>query len=124
MSISHNETSADLWMNNIEKNIYFLVGSRLKHYRIDNFETIRTFDIQDGVDTFFARNYNDIFLINKNGLLHYNGKNVIYLLNRVSNSVESFVANALVLDKEVFFVVRDFHEGTNLIYHGVLPQEE
>lgn len=55
--------------------------------------------------------------------MHYNGVDMQYLFH-IDHPFDYFSSDGLMLKRDVFFVTNDFQAGTNLIYHGVLPQEE
>ncbi len=68
---------------------------------------------------FFPRNANDIFSLNHNGLLHWNGTDVSVLY-----PLDMYIGKPALFEKEVFFLFKDFYLSTgsryNMILHGKL----
>jgi hypothetical protein len=66
---------------------------------------------------FFGRTEKDIFLIMAYGIAHYNGVDIKYLYK---NFNKIHILDALIFEKEVFFLVVDPTINGNLIIHGEL----
>jgi len=112
-----------LTLNNIGTEIYYLVGTSLSKLEDSLLIEIKEFSESEIGYQIYGRHQKDIFLRMNNGLAHYNGNDVKYLFS-LGSSLESISSNAIIFQKEVFFIVRDFNNGTNLIYHGILTGEE
>ena len=65
----------------------------------------------------FGRTLKDIFLRMEDGIAHYNGNNIQYLVKFIG---EENLAEGIVFENEVFFLANNFSKSLSLIYHGIL----
>ncbi len=112
---SKNKTN---FIQNINDEIVIVIGYTLNRYRNNKFE--RFYDISEsnfGIPI-FGRTLKDIFLTMEDGLAHYNGENVQYLikLNKI------IISECSIFKNNVFFLANDFNKGLNLVYKGTLKE--
>ncbi|PIW70579.1 MAG: hypothetical protein COW08_01100 [Ignavibacteriales bacterium CG12_big_fil_rev_8_21_14_0_65_30_8] len=102
----------------INNEVYFVLGREIAR-RIDNkFQTIFNVDVPNFYNNIWGRNSNDIFLSMTDGLAHYNGNTIEYLLHFDKPRTQIF--GAMLFDKDVFFLVYESQTNLNLIHHGRL----
>ena len=116
-------TTKEIRMNTINGSLFFLVNDTLYHSSPDILRDGIPLPTQNVVYDLNGRSADDLFLTSAEGLVHYNGVNMQYLFH-IDHPFDYFSSDGLMLKRDVFFVTNDFQAGTNLIYHGVLPQEE
>lgn len=98
---------------------YFIIGYNFFSYNGNTFSKIgKLSDDPKFRNIGWGRNEKDIFLGMRDGVVHYNGENTIYLYQTPENV---FVREGIVFEKEVFFVGRDSN-GNNLIFQGKLNE--
>ncbi|MHB1687755.1 MAG: hypothetical protein ACYCVH_10310 [Ignavibacteriaceae bacterium] len=68
-----------------------------------------------------GRNRNDIFLLMRDGIAHYNGMDIQYLYH-FDHSKINLLGNPVIFDKEIFFLAYDFQNNLNLIIRGKLKE--
>lgn len=105
-------------MNLIGKKVYFLIGHDLFRYTSNQFIKILSFSESNFNYQVHGRSEKDIFLIMRDGLAHYNGKNVEYLYKFTNNFISLYKPQ--IFDNEIFFAVDDAYNGYNLVLHGKL----
>jgi hypothetical protein len=119
-SIYEAKYSPSTWMTiqSIGSKMYFVTGNKINKY-INN-QLIPIAQINDSMFgcQIFGRSENDIFLKMLNGIAHYNGNDVQYLYNFPYRAYS--ISDAVVFEKDVFFLANDFNNGLNLIFHGQL----
>ncbi|MBX2977492.1 MAG: hypothetical protein KF721_15305 [Ignavibacteriaceae bacterium] len=106
-------------INKIGKEVYFLLGRDLNRYENGKFIKIMTFTEPKFGYHVYGRNEKDFFVGMIDGLAHFNGENVEYLI-RFENDFTSISTKPLIFEKEVFFPVNDYINGYNLVFHGKL----
>jgi hypothetical protein len=105
---------ADISLINGE--VYFVLGNEIAKRKNNHFRTIITVDNLDFYQRIWGRNSNDIFLLMTNGLVHYNGSNMEYLIH--FDKPRTQIYGAAIFEKEVFFITHESPTSLNLIYHG------
>ncbi len=108
------------WINffHIYDQMYFLLDRNVCFFKEGRFITRFSINEPEFQYYLFGRNEKDIFLNMKDGLAHYNGEDVQYLLNYPKYS-RSF-GEAAVFEKDVFQVYVDQISGKNMVLHGKL----
>ncbi|HRI48298.1 MAG TPA: hypothetical protein PK559_14420 [Ignavibacteriaceae bacterium] len=106
-------------INKIGKEVYFLLGRELNRYENGKFIKVMTFTEPKLGYHVYGRNEKDFFVRMVDGLAHFNGENVEYLI-RFENDFTSISTKPLIFEKEVFFPVSDYINGYNLVFHGKL----
>ena len=118
----YNASTIDVYLtslNRIDKRNYFIIGKKVYRYQDDRFEEwLAPLNPEFGYQI-YGRHEKDFFFRLHNGLEHYNGTSFENLLT-FDNNLFSISNNALIFDNDVFFIVRDYNKGTNLIYRGIL----
>lgn len=110
-------------LNLIGNRIYYVIGNTVNVYQKGRFyERLQITNANFGYHV-YGRHEKDIFIRMNNGLVHYNGENLEYLFNH-NRSLLSLSRNAMIFEKAVFFIVNDYNEGTNYIYHGTLNEQK
>lgn len=110
-------------LNKVGNEMFYVLGDALYTYSYNRFikEVISTppnFGFQ-----IYGRHKKDMFLRMSDGLAHYNGVNAEYLFN-LDHSRLSISNNAVIFENKIFFIVRDYDQGSNYIYHGSLTEQE
>ncbi len=113
--ISENTSSV---INDIDGYMYVTIGHNIFRYYKDKFEEILEVSAPNFGGQIWGRNKNDIFIRMFDGLMHYNGSDVQYVLKFPPDI--RFGTSALVLEKEIFLHAFDNKTGYNIIYHGKL----
>jgi len=104
-------------MNLLGNKIYFLIGKDLTRYINGQFIKVTSFNISNFGYEFYGRSEKDIFIRMQDGISHYNGTDIQYLLKYKVNTT-SLSNNALFFDNDVFFTAKDYLYGGNLVIHG------
>ena len=98
--------------------MYFITGNKINKYINNQFTPITQInDSMFGLQI-FGRSEKDILLKMMNGIAHYNGIDVQYLYNFPYRAYS--ISDAVLFEKDVFFLANDFNNGLNLIFHGQL----
>jgi hypothetical protein len=100
----------------IDNKIYFSIGRTINTYENSVFNLVININGANFIADIWGRNLNDIFLIMSDGIEQYNGKDEQYIY-KYSNL--SF-CDAVIFDKEIFFLTDDFTNNQNLMIKGVL----
>ncbi len=119
LSKTKNEVQV-LWMNNIANRIYFIIDNKIKLLKNGDLNIFYKASALDEIVGINGRDEKDIFIHTRNKMLHYNGQDLEILLEGLPNNV----FRGKLFSSEVFFVIWDFNNGTNYIYHGTLTEEE
>ena len=96
----------------------FYFGNEIALRNNNQFQTYLTVNNSNFYQKIWGRNSKDIFLSMTDGLAHYNGTDIKYLFNTINHRL-LFLGSAIFKD-EVFFLVIDYANNLNLIYHGKL----
>ena len=107
---------ADISLINDE--VYFILGQRIAKRVNGQFQTVLQVDNLEFYQSIWGRNSKDIFLMMKDGLVHYNGSDMVYMQR--FNKRPTHILGAALFQKEVFFLVLEASTHLNFIYHGIL----
>ena len=108
-------------LNRIGNTIYFVIGDGLLTLENKEFKEWLAISNSNFGYQIYGRNEADVFLRMNDGLAHYNGEDIGYLFD-LNSPLLSLSNNAMLFEKEVFFIVNDFDLGTNYVYHGTLTE--
>jgi hypothetical protein len=100
----------------IENKLYFTLGKTINSYENSIFRLLINIKSQNYVDRVWGRSLKDIFLLMNDGIAHYNGTDEEYIFRDINASI----SDAVIFDKEIFFVAADFANNQNLMIKGVL----
>ena len=103
-------------MNKIKKDIYSYTGTTISKLKDNKFEVFLNFPNVEEIVRIDGRHEKDLFIHSWDKTFHYNGENLQLMLEDLPRNV----FRAALYEKEVFFTIRDYTNGTNLIYHGTL----
>lgn len=117
---SDKDADNNLIMNVIDGYLCVTIGKKIYIYYKNRFYDFLEINIPNFGGQFWGRSRNDFFIRMQDGLLHYNGTDLKYIL-KFSSSV-TFGSSALVLDKDIFLHAFDNNTGYNIIYHGKLKE--
>jgi hypothetical protein len=109
-------------LSRIGDRIYFVVDDAIYAYSNSSLKELLKPDIENFSYQTYGRHQKDMFLRLRDGLAHYNGENIQYMF-RLDNPQHLISSNALVFDRDVFFLVGSHHEDFRVIYHGTLADE-
>ena len=104
------------FVQEIDNEIIFTKGfdlvKYLGNYRFSNIVHIENpeFGVQ-----IFGRTIKDIFLRMEDGIAHFNGNDVRYLLKFEG---DDNIREGMIFENEVFFLANNFSKSLSLIYHG------
>ncbi|PIP76829.1 MAG: hypothetical protein COW85_12150 [Ignavibacteria bacterium CG22_combo_CG10-13_8_21_14_all_37_15] len=102
----------------IDGEVYFSLGRKIAKRINNEFITVLNLENTNYDNDIWGRNSKDIFLRMTDGLTHYNGSDIEYLLH--FDKPRTSIFSAALFEKEVFFIVYEAQTNLNLIYHGVL----
>jgi len=121
----YNKLYSSIWTRGLEADIslinnevYFILGSRIAKRINNQFVTVLQVDNPNFYQRIWGRNDKDMFLFMTDGLVHYNGSDMIYLQH--FDKPRTQIYGAALFEKEVFILVSEGQTNLNLIYHGVL----
>ena len=99
----------------IGKEIFFLNNRKIGTYSSNQFHQVVKISELNFGGAFWGRNEKDIFLRMYDGIAHYNGTDIKYLYSfRQGISI----SDAMLFEKDVFFLAYDFNNGLNLTIRG------
>jgi len=100
----------------INGEVYFILENKIAKRVNNQFQTFLEVDNPNFYQRIWGRSSKDIFFSMTDGLVHYNGTDMKYLfrLEKPSN----YILQASLFENEVFFLVIDYPNNLNLIYHG------
>lgn len=105
-------------MNNIDGFLYVRIGTKLYRYINGKLNDFLEINLPNFGGQLWGRNKDDFFIRMQDGLLHYNGSDLQYIIKFPTNT--TFGTSALILDKDIFLHAFDNNTGYNIIYHGKL----
>ena len=106
-----------IWLNDVLDDVFITTENSIITYKG---EEILSFSDRKDIVGVYGRNRKDLLILTGNQVLHNNGENTVSLLEDLPLNVY----RSQLFTEEVFFVVWDFDNGTNLIYHGTLTDQE
>jgi hypothetical protein len=107
-------------MNNVGNRILTVINNELLLLKDDLFKANITFNNFQNIVAFGGRHMNDLFLFTDHDVIHHNGQNQQSILSGLPRNV----FRHLFFPNDVFLLIRDFNSNTNLIYHGILNEQE
>jgi hypothetical protein len=110
-------TESWAFIQEIDDRMYFVIANEINQYINNEFKLITQINDSNFGAQIFGRNEKDILLRMFDGIAHYNGSNVEYLYN-FENEIS--IRDAVVFEKEVFFLANDFNNNLNLVFRGKL----
>ncbi len=103
----------------IDNEVYFVLGNEIA-VRVNNqFQNVLAVDNSNFYQRIWGRSSKDIFLMMTDGLAHYNGTDIQYLLQY---GAPSQIFGAALFDNDVFFLIYEPQGGLSLVYHGTLKK--
>lgn len=105
-------------INEVNGWLYVSIGNKIYRYYGGNLEEYLNVTLSNFGGQIWGRNKNDLFIRMFDGLVHYNGSDLQYILKFPSNI--TFGSPAIVLEKDIFLHAFDDKTGYNIIYHGQL----
>ncbi len=116
-SIYSSQTRASIQA--IQGKIYIIIGNTIFRYVNNVYKLIKEVDMPNFGLGIHGRSEKDIFLRMEDGIAHYNGTDIEYLLKFKG---DIYLCGAMIFDNHVFFIANDFNTGLNLVYKGELRQ--
>ncbi len=104
-------------MSSIDGKIFFLLGRELCRYQDDSFIHFFSFDYKKFSFHVCGRHEKDLFFGMQDGIAHYNGTDIEYIYKFPFETMR-FTGSPLILDKEIFYCIRNYGEYYNLVLHG------
>jgi hypothetical protein len=98
--------------------VYFIIGKRITKRVNNEFKTFLNLDNTNFDNYIWGLSSKNIFIRMTDGMAHYNGSNIEYLVN--FSKPRTKIPGAILFDNEVFFIVYEASTNLNLIYHGKL----
>lgn len=105
------------FIQEINSNLYFVIGNRIQKYLHNEFIPVIQINDSNFGAQIYGRSSKDIFLRMFDGIAHYNGSNYEYLY-KFNDGIT--IVNAIIFEKEVFFLALDVQNNLNLIIKGKL----
>jgi hypothetical protein len=98
--------------------VYFIIGKKLTTRVNNKFNTFLNLDNTSFDNYVWGTSRKNIFLRMTDGIAHYNGTDMEYLIN--FSKPRTKVPGAALFEKEIFFIVYEASTNLNLVYHGKL----
>ncbi len=108
---------SSFWLNDVSDEVYITTEHSILTYEGDE---VLSFSTRNDIVGVYGRHRKDLLILTGNQVLHNNGENTVSLLEDLPLNVY----RAQLFSEEAFFLVWDFNNGTNLIYHGTLEEQE
>ena len=105
-------------INTIQGYIYIALGRKIYCYTEGAMELKFEITNPEFGGQLWGRSRKDILIRMHDGIAHYNGADIQYLLKFPHDN--RLAPNAMIFDKEVFIPAKDYATGYSIIYHGVL----
>ena len=123
-SIENMGYQADIRLINQE--VYFILGDTIAKRKDNQFQTFLNVENPKFYQRIWGRSSKDIFLLMTDGLAHYNGDNIEYLIyfKYPDSSPLTQIYDAAIFEKEVFFTTDEPPTYLEYIYHGILLESE
>jgi hypothetical protein len=117
-TLLYQKEGENFMINDIDGYLYITDGNKIYRYYNGRLNYLLEITEPNFKGQVWGRNKNDLIFQMKDGLIHYNGTDLEYIL-KFPNNVE-YGSCAYVLDKDVFIHAFDNNSGYNIIYHGKL----
>jgi hypothetical protein len=102
----------------IGERVLITYGRKIYTYSNNKFKLFYSVENQSFGGGIIGRSLKDIFLGMQDGIAHYNGSDVQYLLHAIN--ANSFITSWIILENETFFSFYDFSNGKTYMYKGTL----
>lgn len=102
----------------IDGRVYFILGQEIAIRNNNQFQTFLNVDNPNFHQRIWGKTSKDIFLRMTDGIVHFDGSNLEYLV--YFNKPRTQIFGAALFEREVFFITHESSTNLNLIYHGVL----
>lgn len=103
------------FVQEIDDEIVFTINNQLFTYEENNLKLLTTNNLPNSYQSIFGRNKKDVFWLMQDGIAHYNGNNIEYILNTYPTHR---LTDGVLFKNEIFFLAVDFTSSLNIIYHG------
>lgn len=107
-------------LSTINGKVYFTIGNDVYYFRNNDFKKFISINLDDFYRPIFGRNEKDIFIVMKDGIVHYNGTDIEYIYKLPSDNIR-FTGDPLILEKDIFFSAR-LPGPFELVLHGKLVE--
>ncbi|MBN2424072.1 MAG: hypothetical protein JXR46_14370 [Calditrichaceae bacterium] len=102
----------------IQDEVYFILKKEVAQRTNNQFQPYLNLENTKFYQRIWGRTSMDIFILMTDGLAHYNGNDIEYLYYFDKPNTQIF--EAMLFDKEVFFVQYEYTTNLSLIVHGKL----
>lgn len=110
-------------INNVDGEIYFVFDHDVCTYHRNKFTPVFYVDNENFYKHIAGRSINDLFISMKDGIAHYNGKDIEYLYNFPSVGM-GLIGEPCILEKDIYYSIRNRgSDAYNLVLHGKLVEE-
>lgn len=109
------ESNLYIDINEIEGNIYFGQGNQILKYNGSSFEVWRDFSNTNFLGRIWGRNESDFFTVNRDGLGHYNGTELITIYE-----TNYRIENIQFFESDIFVLCHNNDTNRDIIIHGEL----
>ena len=103
----------------IGSKVCFLIGYKINKYENQQFKPFVEINEPGFGGQFWGRSEKDIFLRMFDGVAHYNGSDIRYIINFNKDDNIS-VTDVALFEKECFILTTDYNNGQSIIYKGKL----
>lgn len=117
-SILYQDIGENFTINNIDGFLYVSKGNKIYRYYDETLNAYLEVSNPNFRGQVWGRNKNDLLIQMQDGLMHFNGSDLKYILKFPTNT--EYGSAALVLERDVFLHAFDNRTGYNIIYHGIL----
>lgn len=105
------------FVQEIDDRIYFTINGQLFTYSNRSLQPIIKNPYPNDYQATIGRNQKDIFWFMQDGIAHYNGENIEYILNLYGSER---LTEGMIFENDIYFLAVDISHGLNIIYHGYL----
>jgi hypothetical protein len=119
---AHDNMEQGVVIFKIGDEVYFEFGGITYSYQNGKFIEVLHIHNEQNVNfsfSMYGRSINDIFIGKQDGVAHYNGTDVQYLLHFMGPKL--FITNRVFFEKDIFLITHDYYgTGNHIIFHGKL----
>lgn len=113
---TYTKRSDGLWVSEIDKQIYITQDSKIFRLKNEQLETFLDNTYENHRIEIWGRNENDIFLAMKDGIAHYNGKNIEYIYKFSDGYITLY--GLICFQNSVLILAFDSSIQSNIIIRG------
>lgn len=113
---TYTKRSDGFWVSEIDKQIYITQNSKTYRLRNEQLEPFLDNTYENHRIEIWGRNENDIFLAMKDGIAHYNGKNIEYIYKFRDSYITLY--DLICFQNSVFILAFDSSIQSNIIIKG------